>query len=238
MQRFSLGLIPLVLMAVLAACSSSVSSYALIGVPGQFSYTDSANILINGTQCNYVIYRGNGVTPPEVGVPCTLVKDKKDALGNPHAIIQISFNTAKGPQILSLNAAGTNNEDAKAVPDIGIYMPKNWTLATPAPNMTLTSNAPANIYTSMVFHIGGVRCSLDITAAANNTPVHMPCGLTFWSDTSVSVSIPGALVSTQYSNRSWPLNFSRNPQSGNWDLVKVPAGFPTTYTVTSVASGS
>ena len=238
MKRLFLNLIPWALAMLLTACGSSGSSYALIGVPGQYSYTDSTSILINNDQCSYVIYRGNGVTPPEVVTPCTLLADKKDALGNPHSTIEIGFNTAKGQQILSLHSTTTTNLITNSVPDIGVYLPNNWTVATPASNMTLKSNAPADIYSDLTVHINGVRCSLDVTAVANNKLVSMPCGLAFWGDTSVSISIPGALVSTVYAGRSWPLNFAKDPQSSNWNLMKVPSGFPVTYGVTNTTPGN
>lgn len=238
MKHLILGVVPLLLAGILTACSPSESSYALIGIPGQYSYTDSANILIGDGQCSYAIYRGDGVTPPEVVMPCTLLADKKDALGNPHAIIEIGFNTSKGPKTMTLNAAGTNNENANKVPNIGVYLPRNWTLASGAPVMTLKSNASGSIYSAMTVHIGGVRCSLAITAIANNRAVSMPCGLTFWGHDSVSISIPGALVSTEYAGRSWPLNFSRNSHTDNWDIVKVPNGFPVAFTAESASTGS
>jgi hypothetical protein len=59
----------------------------------------------------------------------------------------------------------------------------------------------------------------------------MPCGLAYWSDNSISVVIPGALVSTQYASEGWPLSFAKDSASGSWNMVKVPDGFPTTYTV-------
>ncbi len=233
MKRWFPSLMLLMPVAFLAACSSSGPTYALVGVPGQYSYTDSANILISNGQCSYVMYRGNGVTPSEVVEPCALVADKKDALGNPHGKIEIGFNTAKGVQILSLSETGTNGEFAQSVPDIGVYLPNNWNIVNPAGNLALKATAQGSVYANLLVSIGGVRCSLTVVPVATNTPVNMPCGLMSWSDTSVSISIPGALVSTVYTTRSWPLHFTIDSKSGNWNLVSAPAGFPTTYTLAS-----
>jgi hypothetical protein len=92
MKRLCLSLIPTLLTILLAACGSAKPTFALIGVPERFSYTDSANLLVDNGNCSYVIYRGNSVTPPEVVAPCTLLKDEKDALGDPHSIVEVQFN--------------------------------------------------------------------------------------------------------------------------------------------------
>lgn len=237
MKHLCLSLIPTLLTVLLAACSSSKPTFALIGVPERFSYTDSANLLVDNGNCSYVIYRGNSVTPPEVVKPCTLLKDDKDALGDPHSVVEVQFDTAKGPQTLSLHATGKSNETAKAVPDIGIYLPKDWAQADPAPKLVLKSTAAGNLYSNLTIHVGGVRCSLEITAVANgNAASNMPCGLAYWSDSSISVVIPGALVSTQYASQGWPISFAKDPASGNWNLVKVPQGFPASYSVAPDAS--
>ncbi|MGB9429468.1 MAG: hypothetical protein WCC11_06265 [Gammaproteobacteria bacterium] len=238
MQRLFLSLMPVGLAVLLAACSSSGSSYALIGVPAQNSYTESANFLISGNQCNYYTYRGDGTNPPEVGIGCTLLKDKKNALGAPHSFIEIGFTTPKGQQILSLRQFGNNTLIASSVPDIGMYTPSNWTISAPASDMILNSTVAANIYSGLAVHISGVRCSLTITAVANNTPVSMPCGLTYWSASSISIAIPGALISTAYAQSSWTLNFIQDAQkSGAWNLARPPNGFPTTY-AQAATSGS
>jgi hypothetical protein len=233
MNRWFLSLLSTLLAASLVACSSSGSSYALVGVPGQFSYIDSANILISNGQCSYVIYRGDGTNPPEVVEPCALVADKKDALGNPHGKIEVGFNTAKGVQVLTLAETGTDGEFAQSVPDIGVYLPNNWNIVPPSANQVLKASAQGSVYANLVVAIGGVRCSLTVVPVATNQPVTMPCGLMSWSDSSVSISIPGALVSSAYTQRSWPLHFSINSTGNGWDLVKPPPGFPTTYTLAS-----
>lgn len=232
MKRLCLSLIPSLLAVLLAACGSSKPTFALIGVPEQLSYTDSANLLFDNGTCSYVIYRGNSVTPPEVVTPCTLLKDEKDPLGNPHWNVDIQFNTPKGPQTLSLHSTGKNNEVAKSVPDIGVYLPKDWTQSDPAPRLVLKSTDQGTVYSSLVMHIGGVRCAMEITAIANGTAASdMPCGLTSWNDSAISVTIPGALISSEYTSRSWPLNFVKDATSGGWKLAKVPPGFPANYTV-------
>ncbi|MDE2235091.1 MAG: hypothetical protein KGL13_08470 [Gammaproteobacteria bacterium] len=231
MKRWFVIVLTLTSAALMSACSYK-PSYALVGVPGQYSYIDSANILIDNGQCSYVIYRGDGTTPPEVVEPCALMADKKDALGNPHGKIEIGFNTAKGPQILTMTEAGTNGEFAQSVPDIGVYLPNNWNLQTPASNQLLKANAQGSVYANLLVAFGGVRCSLTVVPVATNTPVNMPCGLMSWSSDSVSVSIPGALVSTAYTQRSWPLHFTIDPSGNGWNLVKPPPGFPATYTLT------
>ncbi|MGA9852657.1 MAG: hypothetical protein WBR15_06970 [Gammaproteobacteria bacterium] len=238
MKRLFLSLIPLALAGLAVGCSSSGSGFVLVGVPGQNSYTDSANILIGNGQCSYVIYRGDGVNPPEVVTPCAVVADKKDALGNPHGHMQIGFNTTKGVQILSLSETGTNGEFASAIPDIGVYLPNNWNIVPPADSLILKAAAQGSVYANLMVSIGGARCSLTVVPAASNVPVNMPCGLMSWSDTSVSISIPGALVSTIYTARSWPLHFAVDAtKSGSWNLLTPPLGFPTTYVVAS-GSGS
>lgn len=232
MKRVCLSLIPTLLTILLAACSASKPTFALIGVPERFSYTDSANLLIDNGNCSYVIYRGNSVTPPEVVTPCTLLKDDKDALGDPHAVVEIQFNTPKGSQTLTLHATGKNNEHADKVPDIGVYLPKDWVQADAAPKLVMKSTNAGKLYSNLTIHVGGVQCSLEITAVANGTAAStMPCGLAYWSDNSISVVIPGALVSTQYASEGWPLSFAKDSTSGNWNMVKVPDGFPTSYSV-------
>ncbi|HEX5339645.1 MAG TPA: hypothetical protein VFX47_02040 [Gammaproteobacteria bacterium] len=234
MKRLCLSLIPTLLTVLLAACSPAKPTFALLGVPERYSYTDSANLLFDNGACSYVIYRGNSVTPPEVVTPCTLLKDEKDALGNPHWNVEIQFDTAKGPQTLLLHATGKNNETAKSVPDIGVYLPKDWAQAEPAPKLMLKSTDAGKVYSNMTIHVGGIRCSLEITAIANgDTASNMPCGLAYWSDTSISVVIPGALISTAYTSQGWPLSFVKDATSGNWKLVKVPSGFPSGYAVSA-----
>ncbi|HVC37751.1 MAG TPA: hypothetical protein VNF46_05045 [Gammaproteobacteria bacterium] len=233
MKRWSLSLMPLILAVFLSACGSSGPTYALVGVPGQLSYIDSANILINSGQCSYVLYRGDGTTPPEVVEPCALVADKKDALGNPHGKIEIGFNTTKGAQILSLTETGTNGEFAQTVPDIGVYLPNNWNIVTPADSLAFKATAQGTVYANLLVAIGGVRCSLTVVPTATNAAVTMPCGLMSWSDTAVSISIPGELVSTVYTTRSWPLHFTIDSTGNTWNLVSPPPGFPATYTLAS-----
>ncbi|HET7921284.1 MAG TPA: hypothetical protein VFM15_00860 [Gammaproteobacteria bacterium] len=232
MKRLCLGLIPTLLTVLLAACGSAKPTFALIGVPEQLSYTDSANLLFDNGNCTYVIYRGNSVTPPEVVTPCTLLKDEKDALGDPHSIVEVQFNTPKGPQTLSLHATGKNNEHAKAVPDIGMYLPRDWAQAEPAPRLMIKSTGPGKLYSNLTLHIGGVRCALAITAVANgDAESDMPCGLSSWSDSAISVAIPGALVSSAYTSRSWSLTFAKDSTTGSWKLMKVPPGFPSDFAV-------
>lgn len=232
MKRLCLSLIPTLLTVLLAACGSSKPTFALIGVPERYSYTDSANLLVDNGVCTYVIYRGNSVMPPEVVTPCTLLKDEKDALGNPHWNIDIQFDTAKGPQVLSLHATGKNNETAKSVPGIGVYIPKDWAQAEPQPRLVFKSTNAGTIYSSLAIHIGGVRCWLEITAIANGTTAsNMPCGLAYWSDSAVSVVIPGALISTAYTSQGWPLSFAKDATTGAWSFVKIPPGFPTIYSI-------
>ena len=238
MKRLFLGLISLAAIGLLAACGSSGPSFALIGVPAQNSYTSSANFLISGNQCLYVTYRGDGTNPPEVGTSCILLKDKENALGAPHSYVEIGFNTAKGQQILVLRQFGNNTLMASSVPDIGTYLPTHWNIATPAADMILNSTAAASVYSSFSIHIDGVRCSLTITPVADNAPVSMPCGLTFWSDSSISIAIPGSLISTAYAQAPWQLNFIQDAQkNGNWTLVKAPNGFPNGYVQAAPTSG-
>jgi hypothetical protein len=231
MNRWFLSLLSTLTVVSLIGCSSSGPTYALVGVPGRTSYVASANILISDGHCTYVMYRGDGATPPEVVEPCALVADKKDALGNPHGEIQIGFNTTKGVQVLTLSEAGTNGEFAKSIPDIGVYLPDNWNIVTPEDSLLIKANAQGTVYANLLVSIGGVRCSLTVVPVATNTPVNMPCGLMSWSDNSVSISIPGALVSTAYTTSSWPLHFTLDSHTGNWNLVSPPAGFPATYTL-------
>lgn len=216
---------------LLAACGSSGSTFALIGVPAKGSYTDSANFLISGHTCNYYTYRGDGTNPPEVGMGCIVLQDKNNALGAPHSYVEIGFNTPKGQQILTLRQFGNNTLSASSVPDIGMYLPTNWTISAPAADMILNSSAAGAIYSGLAVHVSGVRCALTVTAVADNTPVSMPCGLTFWSANSISIAIPGSLISTAYAQVSWTLNFIQDSQKpGTWNLAKPPSGFPTTYT--------
>ena len=242
MKRLFLGVLSATSGAMLlAACGSSGSTFALIGVPAQNSYTDSANFLISGNTCNYYTYRGDGTSPPEVGMGCTLLQDKKNALGAPHAYVEIGFNTPKGQQILTLRQYGNNTLTASSIPDIGMYLPSNWTIAAPAADMVLDSAGASSVYSSLAVHVSGVRCSMTITAVANNTPVSMPCGLTYWSGSSISIAIPGSLLSTAYAQVSATLNFIQDAQKpGTWNLAKPPygfQGFPATYTQAAASGG-
>lgn len=241
MQRLFLGVLSACGVMLLAGCGSSGSTFALIGVPAQNSYTDSANFLISGNTCSYYTYRGDGTNPPEVGMGCTLLQDKKNALGAPHAYVEIGFNTPKGQQTLVLRQYGNNTLVAASVPDIGMYLPTNWTIAEPAADMILNSTAAGSVYSSLAIHISGVRCSLTITPVADNTAVSMPCGLTYWSASSISIAVPGSLISTAYAQVSATLNFIQDPQkSSNWNLAKPPygfQGFPVTYTRAAAGGG-
>lgn len=232
MKRWSVCLLILISAVLVSACSSK-PTYALVGVPGQFSYVDSANILISNGVCSYVVYRGDGTNPAEVVFPCGLGADKDDALGNPHGKIEIGFNTPKGQKILTLTEAGTNGEFAQSVPDIGVYLPNNWNIKAPSDNLILKANVQGTVYANLVVAIGGVRCSLTVVPVATNAAVNMPCGLMSWSDSSVSVAVPGALVSTVYTQRSWPLHFTVDATGNTWNLVQPPPGFPATYTLSS-----
>lgn len=241
MKRLFLGVISMAGAALLAACGSSGSAFALIGVPAQNSYTDSANFLIVGNTCNYYTYRGDGTNPPEVGMGCTVLQDKTNALGAPHSYVEIGFNTPKGQQTLSLRQFGNNTLVASNTPDIGMYLPTNWTIAAPAADMILNSTVAANVYSSLAVHISGVRCSLTITPVSDNTAVSMPCGLTYWSGSSISIAIPGSLISTAYAQVSATLNFIQDAQKpGSWNLAKPPygfQGFPVTYTQAAASGG-
>lgn len=232
MKRWIVCLLPMALVALMSACSYK-PTYALVGVPGQFSYIDSANILIDNGQCSYVIYRGDGTTPPEVVEPCALAADKKDALGNPHGKIEIAFNTGKGQKVLTMTEAGTDGEFARSVPDIGVYLPNNWNIKKPADNYLLKASAQGSVYANLLVAYGGVRCSLTVIPVATGAAVNVPCGLVSWSSDSVSIAIPGALVSTEYTQRSWPLHFTVNAAGNGWNLIKPPPGFPASYTRTS-----
>jgi len=233
MKRLFVGLISLCGAVLLTACGSSGSTFALIGVPAQNSYTDSANFLIVGNSCNYYTYRGDGTNPPEVGVGCTVLQDKKNALGAPHSYLEIGFNTPKGQQTLTLRQFGNNTLVASSIPDIGMYVPSNWQVATPASDMILNSTAAASVYSGLAVHISGVRCLLTVTPVADNQPVSMPCGLTYWSSSSISVAIPGSLISTAYAQVSATLNFIQDAQKpGTWNLARPPygfQGFPASY---------
>lgn len=241
MKRLFLGVISMAGAVLLTACGSSGSSFALIGVPAQNSYTDSANFLIVGNTCNYYTYRGDGTNPPEVGMGCAVLQDKTNALGAPHSYVEIGFNTPKGQQTLTLRQFGNNTLVASNAPDIGMYLPTNWTIAVPAADMILNSTAAASVYSSLAVHISGVRCSLTITPAADNTAVSMPCGLTYWSASSISIAIPGSLISTAYAQVSATLNFIQDAQKpGNWNLAKPPygfQGFPVTYSQAAASGG-
>lgn len=103
-------------------------------------------------------------------------------------------------------------------------------MADPVPKMMFKSVDSGSIYSNMTIHIGGVRCTLMITAIANgDTASTMPCGLAYWSDNTISVIIPGALISTVYTSQGWPLSFAKEETGGYWKLVKIPPGFPTRY---------
>lgn len=239
MKRSLLSLMPVLGAILLAACSSSggSSTFALVGVPTQNSHMDSANFLISGKQCNYYTYRGDGGTPPEAAKGCTLMEDKPNSVGHPHMFVKIGFATAKGEQVLTLRQSGDNSLSAKSIPNVGMYLPTNWTVTTPAADTILNSSAAGSTYSSLAVHIDGVRCSLTITPVSDNKPVSEPCGLMYWGGSSISIAIPGSLISSAYARQSKTLHFTQNSEKpGAWNLVKPPDGFPAAFSEAAPAA--
>lgn len=241
MKQSLLSLIPVLGAVLLVACSSSggSSAFALVGVPAQNSHMDSANFLISGKTCNYYTYRGDGGTPPEAAKGCTLMEDKANSVGHPHMFVKIGFATAKGEQVLTLTQSGNNSLTATKIPDAGMYLPANWTVTTPAADMILNSTAAGSVYSSLAVHIEGVRCSLTITPVSDNTPVSEPCGLMYWSSDgkSISIAIPGSLISSADASQSQTLHFIQNSgKPGAWNLVKPPNGFPGAFSEAAPAA--
>lgn len=234
MKRFLLGLVLAVGAMALAACSSPSSSsgstpvFALVGAVNAASPAASANFLINGNSCNYYVYRGDGSNPPQMTKSCTVMEDQPDSMGAPHGSVKIGFSTDKGQQVLALALGGGNTLSAKSVPDIGMFLPNSWTIATPDTNMILNSSAPGSTYSGIAIRVGGVSCSMTVTPVSNKTPVSMPCGLVFWDSNSVTVAIPGSLISTAAANQTETLQFYKN--GTDWNLSQPPAGFPATFT--------
>jgi hypothetical protein len=54
------------------------------------------------------------------------------------------------------------------------------------------------------------------------------CGLSYWSDGSFAVWVPGLLVDPQYASYLLNLSFGKT-SAGQWSLARPPTGFPATY---------
>lgn len=240
MKRFLIGLVTVTAALGLATCSSSGSAahpgsaFVLVGALNSTAVTASANFLISGNSCGYYVYRGNGSSPPQVTKSCTLMEDQPNAMGQPHSSVKIGFATDKGQQVLVLKRGNGNTLTAKDVPDIGVFLPNSWAIATPDTNMILNSTAAGSTYSGMAIHVDGASCSMTVTPVADKTPTSTPCGLVFWDSDSVTVAIPGSLVSTQTAKQSWTLQFFKNATA--WNLSQPPVGFPATFTEATPAA--
>lgn len=242
MKRLLLGVVLAAGAGALAACSSpssgsasaSTSAFALIGAVNAASPASSANLLVNGKSCNYYVYRGDGTTPAAVNESCTVMEDQPNSMGQPHGTVKIGFSTDNGQQVLALSLGSNNTLSAKSAPDIGVYLPTNWTIATPDADMTLNSSGAGSTYSGIAIRVGGASCSMTVTPVANKTPVSMPCGLVFWDSNSVTVAIPGSLISTAAAKQAATLQFYKN--GAQWNLSQPPAGFPATFTEAAPAA--
>lgn len=236
MNRFLLSVALTVGAVALAACSSPSSSsgsasnsvFALIGTVNAASPASSANLLINGNSCNYYVYRGDGSSPAAVNQSCTVMEDEPNSMGQAHGSVKIGFSTGQGQQVLALSLGSGNTLSAKSAPDIGVYLPTNWTITVPDTDMTLNSSGAGSTYSGVAIRVGGASCSMTVTPVSNNTPVSMPCGLVFWDSNSVTVAIPGSLISTAAAKQAATLQFYKN--GAEWNLSQPPAGFPATFT--------
>lgn len=256
MNRFLLSVALTVGAVALAACSSPSSgsgpgsAFVLVGALNASSPAASANFLIDGNSCNYYVYRGDGSSPAQATKSCTVMQDQANAMGQPHGSVKIGFSGGEAQQVLTLTQGANNTLSAKTVPDIGMFVPKSWSIAKPEADMILNSTAAGSVYSGIAIRLGGVSCSMTVTPVAkatapasktaapasasesatplsNGNPVSMPCGLVFWDSESATIAIPGSLISSTTATQTWKLQFYKN--GATWNLSQPPFGFPATY---------
>ncbi|HSC46995.1 MAG TPA: hypothetical protein VLG68_02810 [Gammaproteobacteria bacterium] len=208
--------------ALAAGCSpGSGDAYALRGTPTTNSGTSSGNFIISGEQCQYVTMVGFYSSTVDVQkLPCKVISDEADALGDLHTHVTIEITTPKGKQTAKIDGT-TAGMIASQTPDLGFAFPPNWAVSALAPTLTLR-NAYAGPVQAVV-KIQGVECAMTI----NNAPV--TCGLSYWSDGGFSIWVPGLLVSAAYAQYVVGMNFGKNP-SGQWTVARPPEGFPPDFT--------
>lgn len=256
MKNFLLGLVPVAGSVLLVACGSpgpgsgSNSAFVLTGALNVASPAASANFLIDGNTCNYYVYRGDGTSPAQETKSCTLMEDQPNSLGTPHGSVKIGFSTGKGQQVLALTLGNGGEMSAKLAPDIGMFLPTSWNLAKPETDMILNSTAAGSVYSGIAVRVGGASCSMTVTpvpkttapgsktapaaSAPSATPVSMPCGLVFWDSDSVTIAIPGSLISSAAATQTVKLQFYKNGTV--WNLSQPPAGFPATFAEAAATS--
>jgi hypothetical protein len=221
MRNGGLIIVGLVLTALIFGCSPGANDvYTLRGTPAERSGTNSGNFVIAGDKCSYVTMTGFYTADATVTTyPCKVVADEADALGDPHTHVTITISTAKGDQTAKIDGT-TAGMIASQSPNLSYPFPPNWAVSPPAQPLTLHNSD--NGATQVQVQVAGVECAITI----NKSPV--ACGMSYWSDNSLSVWLPGLLVSATYAQYVIPLNFGKGP-TGQWTLNRAPEGFPTTY---------
>jgi len=215
------GLMIAVLATLVVGCSPGAhDAYTLRGTPAERSGTNSGNFVIAGDKCSYITMTGFYTADAQVTTyPCKVVSDEPDALGDLHTHVTIAITTAKGDQMAKIDGT-TSGMVASQSPNLSYPFPPNWAVSPPAQQLLLRNSD--NGATQVTVQVAGVECAIVI----NKSPV--ACGLSYWSDGSFSVWLPGLLVSATYAQYVIGLNFGKTP-TGQWTLSRSPEGFPNTY---------
>jgi|GEM_PF-5191520 len=214
------GLGALVLAA--AGCSSGGDEYILRGTPTPRSGTDSGNFVISGKTCKYVTMVGFYSDAQVLTYPCKVTADEEDALGDKHTHVAIDVTLPNNKTVTAKIDGATAGMNATQAPDLGNQypFPPAWAVAEPAQPLLLRNNDGSA--TAVVLSVSGAECAMTV----NNAPVN--CGLSFWSDSSVSIWVPGTLVSPDYASYVIGLSFGKT-SPGQWAMPRPIAGFPATY---------
>jgi len=213
---------------LLSSCSpGSGDAYTLRGTPTVHSGTNSGNFYIGGDQCKYVTMAGFYSDAQVYTFPCKVTKDEADALGDPHTHVSIDITTPKGVKTAQIDGT-TAGMTASQAPDLGIQypFPPSWSVAPPETPITLRNVDIPSM--QVVLQASGVECTMVI----NKAPI--TCGLAYWSDSAITVWVPGLLVSAPYAQYVIGLNFGKQP-TGQWAIARVPDGFPGSYAEVAAA---
>jgi hypothetical protein len=205
-----------------AGCSGGGDTYTLRGTPTPRSGTNTGNFIIQGKECKYVTMIGfYAADAPVTSYPCKVLQDDDNSLGDPHAHLTITITAPKGEQTVKIDGTPAGMTATQA-PDLGnnYPFPPVWAVAPPAATMMLVNNDGSS--TKVVIKISGVECAMTINGSPQN------CGLSYWSDGSFAVWVPGLLVDPQYASYLLNLSFGKT-SAGQWSLARPPTGFPATY---------
>lgn len=216
------GLLGAMVLAAAGCSGGGGDAYALRGTPTPRSGTNSGNFIVSGKDCKYVTQVGfYAADVPVISYPCKVLQDDDNSLGDPHAHMTISITTPKGEQTAKIDGTPAGMTATQA-PDLGnnYPFPPSWSVAKPSGTLTLRNNDGSAL--QVVIQVSGVECAMTINGSAQS------CGLSYWSDGSIAIWVPGTLVSADYASYVLNLSFGKT-SPGQWSLARAPAGFPATY---------